>query len=124
MTTVVNGNTGTVFSDLRRGAHTYQPPELPDKLDKESIAGIPFVITDYSTYPSKFDADREFVVLQVMLADDTEGSIVDSGAAIIPQLAGQALPLYVPGGLVLGRNGKTWRLDFTDPATQGGDIPF
>ena len=57
MSTLVNGNTGTVFSDLRQQAHSYVSPEYyEDRLDVEEIAGIPLVVTDYALYPSKFDA--------------------------------------------------------------------
>ena len=128
MSTLVNGNTGTVFSDLRQQAHSYVAPEYDeDRLDVEEIAGIPLVVTDYTLYPSKFDADRKFIVMKVTLADDRTGTIVNSGAALIPQLTGQQLPLYVPGGLQLGRNGKTWRLVFNvanEPDIDPDDIPF
>ena len=126
MSTLVNGNTGTVFSDLRQQAHSYVAPEYDeDRLDVEEIAGIPCVVTDYALYPSKFDADRKFIVMKVTLADDRTGTIVNSGAALIPQLTGQQLPLYVPGGLQLGRNGKTWRLDFgTGSVVDPDNIPF
>jgi hypothetical protein len=128
MSTLVNGNTGTVFSDLRQQAHSYVAPEYDeDRLDVEEIAGIPLVVTDYALYPSKFDADRKFIVMKVTLADDRTGTIVNSGAALIPQLTGQQLPLYVPGGLQLGRNGKTWRLVFNvanEPDIDPDDIPF
>ena len=128
MSTLVNGNTGTVFSDLRQQAHSYVAPEYDeDRLDVEEIAGIPLVVTDYALYPSKFDADRKFIVMKVTLADDRTGTIVNSGAALIPQLTGQQLPLYVPGGLQLGRNGTTWRLVFNvanEPDIDPDDIPF
>lgn len=128
MSTLVNGNTGTVFSDLRQQAHSYVAPEYDeDRLDVEEIAGIPLVVTDYTLYPSKFDADRKFIVMKVTLADDRTGTIVNSGAALIPQLTGQQLPLYVPGGLQLGRNGTTWRLVFNvanEPDIDPDDIPF
>ena len=128
MSTLVNGNTGTVFSDLRQQAHSYVSPEYDeDRLDVEEIAGIPLVVTDYALYPSKFDADRKFIVMKVTLADDRTGTIVNSGAALIPQLTGQQLPLYVPGGLQLGRNGTTWRLVFNEAEEQDVNpdhIPF
>ena len=128
MSTLVNGNTGTVFSDLRQQAHSYVAPEYDeDRLNIEEIAGITLVVTDYTLLPSKFDADRKFIVMKVTLADDRTGTIVNSGAAFIPQLAGQDLPLYVPGGIQLGRNGKTWRLDFlqdADRTVDPDDIPF
>ena len=63
--------------------------------------------------------------MKVTLADDRTGTIVNSGAAFIPQLADQELPLYVPGGIQLGRNGKTWRLDFgTGSVVDPDNIPF
>ena len=126
MSTLVDGNTGTVFSYLRNQAHTYVAPEYDeDRLDPEEIAGIPLVVTDYTLLPSKFDADRKFIVMKVTLANDTTGTIVNSGAAFIPQLADQELPLYVPGGIQLGRNGKTWRLDFgTGSVVDPDNIPF
>ena len=125
MSTLVNGNTGTVFSDLRSQAHTYVAPEYDeDRLDAEEIEGIPLVVTDYTLLPSKFDADRKFIVMKVTLADDRTGTFVNSGAALIPQLTAQELPLYVPGGLQLGRNGKTWRLDFSTESVDPDNIPF
>ena len=127
MNTLVDGNTGTVFSDLRQQAHTYIAPEYDeDRLNIEEIAGIPLVVTDYTLLPSKFDADRKFIAMKVTLADDRTGTIVNSGAALIPQLTGQQLPLYVPGGLQLGRNGVTWRLDFGDGGVgeDPDNIPF
>ena len=125
MSTLVNGNTGTVFSDLRQQAHSYVAPEYDeDRLDPEEIEGISLVVTDYTLLPSKFDADRKFIVMKVTLADNRTGTIVNSGAALIPQLTGQELPLYVPGGLQLGRNGKTWRLDFSTESVDPDNIPF
>ena len=81
-------------------------------IDKENLLGQSFVVTGYHTYTSKFDENRKFAAVNIVLPDDTERVFVDGGAAILPVLEQATLPLYAPNGLGRGKNGKTWI--FTD----------
>ena len=117
----------STYDELMGTARTIEavPYTQVPLIDKESLEGQPFLVKGYTTYQSKFDEERHFAAVTILLPDDTERVFVDGGAAILPYLEQASFPLYAPNGLCRGRNGKTWI--FTDAQVNNidpDDIPF
>lgn len=97
------------FETLAAQASVYTPEYQNDfqKVAKEDLVGVPFIVTDYRMQESR-DGSHQYAVVEIVREDGETVVFTDGGAAIIPALQSATLPLLV-NGLELSKNGQTWR---------------
>ena len=97
------------FETLAAQANTYTPAYANDyqKVAKEDLVGVPFIVTDFKMQESR-DGSHQYAVVEIVREDGETVVFTDGGAAIIPALQSATLPLLV-NGLELSKNGQTWR---------------